>query len=79
MGEPVQNSGASALTELELQILEFERQWWRYPGSKEAAIRELFSMSTPRSTKVTLAVLASAIAAVRPRQILEFQELQSMH
>jgi hypothetical protein len=48
MGEPVQNSGASTLTELELQILEFERQWWRYPGSKEAAIRELFSISTPR-------------------------------
>ena len=56
MGEPViaasvapSVTGASAaLTPQELAILEFERQWWRYPGSKEGAIRELFSMSSPR-------------------------------
>ncbi|MFM8254124.1 MAG: DUF3263 domain-containing protein [Actinomycetota bacterium] len=40
--------GAHALTPQQLSILEFERQWWRYPGSKEGAIRELFSMSSPR-------------------------------
>ncbi len=62
MGEPVQNSGASTLTELELQILEFERQWWRYPGSKEAAIRELFSISTPRYYQLLNALLDNAAA-----------------
>lgn len=62
MGEPVQHSGASALTELELQILEFERQWWRYPGSKEAAIRELFSISTPRYYQLLNALLDNAAA-----------------
>ena len=50
MGEPVvAGSGlGESLTPQELAILEFERQWWRYPGSKEGAIRELFSMSSPR-------------------------------
>lgn len=62
MGEPVQNSGASTLTEVELQILEFERQWWRYPGSKEAAIRELFSISTPRYYQLLNALLDNAAA-----------------
>jgi hypothetical protein len=28
--------------------LEFERQWWRYAGAKEQAIRELFDMSATR-------------------------------
>ena len=62
MGEPVQNSGASALTELELQILEFERQWWRYPGSKEAAIRDLLSISTPRYYQLLIALLDNSAA-----------------
>lgn len=30
------------------QILEFERQWWKYAGAKEQAIRELFDMSSTR-------------------------------
>ena len=37
-----------ALGDRELRILEFERQWWRYAGAKEQAIRELFDCSTTR-------------------------------
>src|SRR6202023_1400656 len=33
------------LTRREHDILAFERQWWKFAGSKEDAIRELFSMS----------------------------------
>jgi len=36
------------LSERDQQILEFERQWWRYAGAKEQAIRELFDMSATR-------------------------------
>lgn len=36
------------LSDRELRILEFERQWWRYAGAKEQAIRELFECSTTR-------------------------------
>ena len=32
-------AGVSTLTELETRILEFERQWWRYAGAKESAIK----------------------------------------
>lgn len=37
-----------ALGDRDLRILEFERQWWRYSGAKEQAIRELFDCSTTR-------------------------------
>ena len=36
----------SNLSDLELRILDFERQWWKYAGAKDAAIRELFDLST---------------------------------
>lgn len=38
----------SGLSDRDLRILEFERQWWRYAGAKEQAIRELFECSTTR-------------------------------
>ena len=41
-------SPAYGLSDLELRILEFERNWWRYAGAKESAIKELFDMSAPR-------------------------------
>jgi hypothetical protein len=36
------------LTERDRGILEFERQWWKYAGAKEQAIRDLFDMSATR-------------------------------
>ena len=38
---------AVGLTELELRILDFERQWWRYAGAKESSIKELFELTPP--------------------------------
>jgi hypothetical protein len=35
----------SALAERERAILDFEREWWRYAGAKEQAIRDHFDMS----------------------------------
>ncbi len=40
--------GAGHLSERERRILAFERQWWKYAGAKEQAIRELFDMSATR-------------------------------
>ena len=34
------------------EILAFERQWWKYAGAKEQAIRELFDMSPTRYYQV---------------------------
>ncbi|MEK6648857.1 MAG: DUF3263 domain-containing protein [Actinomycetota bacterium] len=38
----------STLSDLEARILEFERNWWRYAGAKESAIKELFDLTPPR-------------------------------
>jgi hypothetical protein len=38
----------SGLSELEVRILDFEGNWWRYAGAKEAAIKELFDLTAPR-------------------------------
>lgn len=37
-----------ALSEQDEQILGFERQWWKYAGAKEQAIKDLFDMSATR-------------------------------
>lgn len=41
-GEPQVRDG---LTGRELEILAFERQWWKFPGAKDTAVRELFGIS----------------------------------
>ncbi len=38
----------TGLSELEHGILDFEGNWWRYAGAKEAAIKELFELTAPR-------------------------------
>lgn len=49
--EQVHSSTATApaaLSERDREVLAFERQWWKYAGSKESAIKELFDMSSTR-------------------------------
>jgi hypothetical protein len=36
------------LSDRDSKILEFERQWWKYAGAKEQAMREKFDMSATR-------------------------------
>jgi hypothetical protein len=45
-------AGESGLTRRDEEILEFERQWWRYAGAKEQAVREKFGMSATRYYQV---------------------------
>ena len=42
------HSVVGSLSDLESRILDFERNWWRYAGAKESAIKELFDLSAPR-------------------------------
>lgn len=44
--------GDDGLTRRERDILGFERQWWKYAGSKEDAIKELFGLSATRYYQV---------------------------
>lgn len=41
-------SQAGGLSDRERAILAFERQWWRYVGAKENAIRDQFGVSPTR-------------------------------
>jgi hypothetical protein len=42
--------------------LTLERQWWRYAGAKEQAIRDLFGMSATRYYQVLNSLLDSPAA-----------------
>lgn len=48
---------AAGLSRREHDILAFERQWWKYAGSKEDAIKELFGMSATRYYQVLNALV----------------------
>jgi hypothetical protein len=43
---------AGGLSRREHEMLAFERQWWRRPGAKETAIRDLFGMTPTRYYQV---------------------------
>ena len=45
------------LSERDREILEFERQWWKYAGAKETAVREQFDMSATRYYQVLNALI----------------------
>ena len=50
-------AAGSSLSQRDRQILEFERQWWKYAGAKEQAIRELFDMSATRYYQIINALI----------------------
>jgi hypothetical protein len=52
----------ATLSERDEQVLAFERQWWKYAGAKEQAIRELFDMSATRYYQVLNALIDSPAA-----------------
>lgn len=47
------------LSERDAAILRFERQWWKYAGAKEDAIRDLFQMSSTQYYQVLGALIDS--------------------
>ena len=47
----------AALSDRDREILEFERQWWKYAGAKETAVREKFDMSATRYYQVRIALI----------------------
>jgi hypothetical protein len=45
------------LSDRDREVLAFERQWWKYAGAKEQAIKELFDMSATRYYQVLNALI----------------------
>jgi hypothetical protein len=54
---PDTSSATGALSERDREVLDFERQWWKYAGAKEQAVRELFDMSATRYYQVLNALI----------------------
>ncbi|MEV4105498.1 DUF3263 domain-containing protein [Nonomuraea sp. NPDC049649] len=47
-GQDAQEPGRPPLTDREIELLAFERHWWRYAGAKEQAVKETFGFSATR-------------------------------
>ena len=69
---------SDGLTEREVAILAFERQWWKYAGAKETAVRDLFDMSATRYYQVLNALLDKPEALVAdPMLVKRLRRLRS--
>ncbi|TCK00371.1 DUF3263 domain-containing protein [Nocardia alba] len=69
---------SAGLSRRELDILDFERKWWKYAGAKEDAIRELFAMSATRYYQVLNAIVDSdAALAADPMLVKRLRRLRA--
>ncbi len=48
---------STALSERDARVLDFEREWWRYGGAKEASIRAEFGLSSTEYYQVLNSIL----------------------
>ncbi|WP_258727259.1 DUF3263 domain-containing protein [Cellulomonas sp. NS3] len=62
---------ATGLSERDQQVLAFERQWWKYAGAKEQAIRELFDMSATRYYQVLNSLIDSPAALAHDPMLIK--------
>jgi len=66
------------LSRRDREILAFERQWWKYAGAKEQAIRELFDMSATRYYQVLNALIDTPAAlAADPMLVKRLRRLRA--
>ena len=66
------------LTEREREILAFERQWWKYAGAKEQAVKDLFDMSATRYYQVLNALIDTPEAlAADPMLVKRLRRLRA--
>jgi len=69
---------AGGLGRRDREILAFERQWWKYAGAKEQAIRELFDMSATRYYQVLNALIDTPEAlAADPMLVKRLRRLRA--
>lgn len=64
-------SSEEELTERDRRIIEFERQWWTYPGAKEQAIKDLFDMSSTRYYQVLNQLIDSPAALAHDPMLIK--------
>lgn len=62
MAELMPIAAGTELSEQQAALLEFEKQWWALPGSKETEIRERFEISPTRYYQLLNALIDSDLA-----------------
>ena len=68
----------SGLSDRDQRILEFERQWWKFRGAKDEAIRELFDFTPTRYYQVLNALLDDQAAlAFDPMLVKRLRRMRS--
>ena len=69
---------ATGLTDQQAALLEFEKQWWALPGSKEAEIRDRFDISPTRYYQLLNALIDSEAALAHdPLLVKRLRRLRS--
>ena len=59
------------LSERDQQVPDFERQWWKYAGAKEQAVREKFDMPSTRYYQVLNALIDRPEALVHDPMLVK--------
>jgi hypothetical protein len=59
------------LTDLEREVLTFERQWWKYAGAKESEVRERFGLSATRYYQLVNALIDKPVALVHDPMLVK--------
>lgn len=72
------SESADGLSRRERDILSFERDWWKYAGAKEEAIKERFALSATRYYQVLNALVDRPEAlAADPMLVKRLRRLRS--
>ncbi|MBM3685489.1 MAG: DUF3263 domain-containing protein [Actinobacteria bacterium] len=72
------DQAAAVLSDRDRRIMEFERQWWKYAGAKEQAIRDLFEMSSTRYYQILNALIDTPQAlAFDPMLVKRLRRMRS--
>jgi hypothetical protein len=77
---PVVRGVEGELSDRDREILAFERQWWKYAGAKEEAVRESFDLTATRYYQVLNALIDSPAALEHdPMLVKRLRRLRSTH
>ncbi|PFG35291.1 DUF3263 domain-containing protein [Sanguibacter antarcticus] len=69
---------APDLSERDVAILGFEKQWWKYAGAKEQAVRELFNLSATQYYQILNALIDTPEAlAAEPMLVKRLRRMRS--
>lgn len=71
-------AGMDELTDLEREVLAFERTWWKYAGAKESEVRERFGLSATRYFQLVNTLIDKPAALIHdPSTVTRLRRLRT--